>query len=39
MSYSVYFTKEAKQCLVSAKTLLSINDQRGAINRAYYAVL
>lgn len=29
---------QAKQCLVSAKTLLSINDQRGAVNRAYYAV-
>lgn len=30
--------EQAKQCLVSAKTLLSINDLRGAVNRAYYAV-
>ncbi len=30
--------EQAKQCLVSAKMLLSINDLRGAVNRAYYAV-
>ena len=29
---------QAKQCLVSAKALLAINDGRGAVNRAYYAV-
>ena len=28
----------AKQCLVSAEALLQINDERGAVNRAYYAV-
>ncbi|MBO5635902.1 MAG: HEPN domain-containing protein [Acidaminococcaceae bacterium] len=30
--------EQAKQCLVSADTLLKINDLRGAVNRAYYAV-
>ena len=30
--------KQAKQCLVSADALLQINDERGAVNRAYYAV-
>jgi uncharacterized protein (UPF0332 family) len=29
---------QAKQCLVSAEALLQINDERGAVNRAYYAV-
>ena len=29
---------QAKQCLVSAEALLKINDARGAVNRAYYAV-
>ena len=29
---------QAKQCLVSASALLQINDQRGAVNRAYYAI-
>lgn len=30
--------EQAKQCLVSADVLLKINDLRGAVNRAYYAV-
>lgn len=30
--------EQAKQCLVSADALLKINDLRGAVNRAYYAV-
>ena len=30
--------EQAKQCLVSADALLNINDLRGAVNRAYYAV-
>ena len=29
---------QAKQCLVSANALLQINDLRGAVNRAYYAI-
>ena len=29
---------QAKQCLISAEALLQINDERGAVNRAYYAV-
>ena len=29
---------QAKQCLVSAEALLQINVERGAVNRAYYAV-
>ena len=29
---------QAKQCLVSAEALLQIYDERGAVNRAYYAV-
>ncbi len=30
--------EQAKQCLVSAEALLRINDLRGAVNRAYYAI-
>jgi len=30
--------EQAEQCLVSSKALLDIDDLRGAINRAYYAV-
>lgn len=30
--------EQANQCLVSAEALLRINDLRGAVNRAYYAI-
>lgn len=35
---SKYRIQQARQCIKSAKTLVHINDYRGAANRSYYAI-
>lgn len=35
---SKYRMQQARQCIKSAKTLMEINDYKGAANRSYYAV-
>jgi len=35
---SIYRLEQAKVCIKSAKTLLDIDDYKGAANRSYYAI-
>lgn len=35
---AIYRLETARQCIISAKTLMEISDYRGAANRSYYAV-
>lgn len=35
---SRYRMEQARQCIISAKALVEINDYKGAANRSYYAV-
>lgn len=35
---AVYRLETARQCIISARTLIEISDYKGAANRSYYAV-
>lgn len=35
---AIYCLETARQCIISAKTLIGISDYKGVANRSYYAV-
>lgn len=35
---AIYRLETARQCIISAKTLIDISDYKGAANRSYYAI-